>query len=305
MKQQNPNIFLIGLGAIGGAFAAQATDNGHHFSIICDEARKRRYEATPFVINGKDYHFNCVTEKGEQEVDLLLIAVKFHQLPNALEMVRPFVSDKTTIVSLLNGISSEEVVQEQLQTQNVLHAFVLGTDATKNGHQIDFNQNGKIVMGTPHKKREAILQSTVDCLRSVGIEVKVPKNIVEDMWWKLMVNAGMNQVSALHRIPYGVFTQNEDIEALIRMAMQEVITIAKAMHINLQEEAIEKVMELSKTWGPMGKTSMLQDIENERKTEVEIMGGEICRLGESLNIPTPINRFLYHSIRYIEATYLE
>ena len=304
MENKNPNIYLIGLGAIGCALAAQAQNNGCRISIICNENRKKRYKAEPFIINKQEYNFDYVTEKMNNEIDILLIGVKFHHLPLALEEVKPFVTENTTIISLLNGINSEEIIQSTLKNERIVHAFVVGTDSTKFGTKVNFTKNGKIVLGSPILEKEKMVKDAASCLQRAGLNVEISDRILRDMWWKLMVNVGINQIAALHKIPYGVFNKNEHIKEMTSMAMSEVVQIAQVLKIDLSKEDIDQVLILTEVWGEHSKASMLQDVENKRKTEVEMFAGEICRLGETNDVPTPINRFLFHAIKFIEKEYL-
>ena len=115
-----------------------------------------------------------------------------------------------------------------------------------------------------------------------------------------MINVGMNQASALMRAPYGVFQTSEDARALMRTLMQEVITLAQASDVNLAEADIEDWCAILQTLSPDGKTSMLQDIEAGRQTEVDVFGGKVVALGKALGITTPVNAALRHAIRVLE-----
>lgn len=292
-------IYLIGLGAIGCGIAKQVKDEGTNISIICNEERKKRYSANSFIINNEKYDFDYITTPENRKIDILLVSVKFNQLKKAIADFRPFIDKDTIIVSLLNGISSEEIIETELNNKNVLHAYVIDLDAKKYGNKVEFTNNGKIVLGTPHKEREHILKTAIDSLSETGLNIEKSDNILRDLWWKFMTNIGINQISALHQIPYGEF-QDENIRKITEMAMFEAINVANVLEIGLTKEDIEIVFRKSKTWSKKGKPSMLQDIENGRLTEVEALSGELCKLGKQYNIPTPINEFLLHSIRYLE-----
>jgi 2-dehydropantoate 2-reductase len=85
--------------------------------------------------------------------------------------------------------------------------------------------------------------------------------------------------------------------------MNEVLTIAKALNIDLRKEDIEEFVALMDHFSPFGKTSMLQDVEAKRKTEVDYFGGTVVELGKKLNIPTPVNHVLYCIIKSLEELY--
>ncbi len=301
MKKITNNIYLIGLGAIGGAFAAQAFDTGNVFSIICDEQRKKRYESNPHVINGNEYKFNYVTQNNDLvKPDIVLISVKYMQLYEAINLIDPFLSNETIIISLLNGIDSEQIISRELPSENIVHAFVKGTDALRINNKIDFTQKGKIVLGAISKKKEGILFHAKQKLESVGISIEIADNIERALWWKFMLNIGINQVSALIKAQLGQFHNDGHPTEMVKMAMNEVITVANYLGIDLNNNDIDLAFDLIKACAAKGKASMLQDIDACRQTEVDMFSGVLCRLSEENRLETPINKFLLHSIKSLE-----
>jgi 2-dehydropantoate 2-reductase len=114
-----------------------------------------------------------------------------------------------------------------------------------------------------------------------------------------MMNVGINQVSAVLRAPYGLFTAAGDARDLMSAASREVIAISRKLGINLSEEDIEKYVKVLETISPLGKTSMLQDVEAGRKTEVESFAGTVIKLGRQYGVETPVNGVLFKMIKAI------
>lgn len=237
--------------------------------------------------------------KGAKKIDLILVSVKTYQLNSAIPLLRSFIDEDTIIISLLNGISSEEILERELNTQNIIHAYTVGTDAKKYDHKVTFTNNGMIAIGTPYPERQSVLHKTIDILSHTGFTIKVSDDIIRDLWWKFMLNTGINHMAALLSIPYGEF-MNEHVQHLTKSAMMEAVTIANAQGIRLTEKDADDIFQASTKWGKLSKASMLQDIENGRTTEVEALSGELIKRGKRYNIPTPINEFLYHAVRYKE-----
>jgi len=116
-----------------------------------------------------------------------------------------------------------------------------------------------------------------------------------------MLNVGINQFSVVLRAPYGIFHRDQRARELMRMAMAEVVTIARAKNVPLTHDDLEAWFPVVEALSADGKTSMLQDIEAGRKTEVEMFAGRMVAMGEELGIPTPVNRTLLLVIQTIEA----
>lgn len=119
-----------------------------------------------------------------------------------------------------------------------------------------------------------------------------------------MMNVGINQTSAILKAPYGVFQKITEARELMESACREVLRVSEKAGISLSEEDIARYFEIIASLSPEGKTSMLQDVEAGRKTEVEIFAGTVIELGRRYGVETPINRVLFQMIRTLEQTYL-
>ncbi|TAL34040.1 MAG: 2-dehydropantoate 2-reductase [Spirochaetes bacterium] len=297
-------VYLSGLGAVGCVYASMIHDTGSaQLSVIADEDRISRYTRDRITINGKEYGFNFILPASDNPpADLILIAVKQHNLDESIRAIKNFIGTDTIILSLLNGISSEEIIGRAYGMDKILRAFVLGTDSLREGTRVSFTNSGKIVFGAdrligPNSK----IESVKDLFDRTGIAHTVPDDIVREQWWKFMMNVGINQVSAILRAPYGVFHSSAEAQELLRMASMEVLAIAHKKGVNLAAADIAKQLDILRTLSPQGKTSMLQDVEAGRKTEVEIFSGAVMALGRELGVPTPVNEILYKMIRTLEG----
>lgn len=297
MKQAN--VYLIGLGAIGATYASMAHDAGLHFSMICNPKRKQRYEKNGFTVNGKTYNFDYVTEPSGA-VDLIFVVVKDGQLAEAIEEIKPYVSADTTIFSLMNGITSERIIMEKLGTKNVINAFSMATDGVREGSDIHYTSKGKIVFGHLLPEQKAFAEKTEKILAQTGIPHERVDNIQYRQWWKFMTNIGINQVSTLLRCAYGAFQSETHAVAIARAAMREVLLISQKINIGLTEKDIDFTFEIMEKMGAEGKTSMLQDVEAGRTTEVDMFAGEVMRLGKEYGVQTPVNEMLFHAISYFD-----
>lgn len=115
-----------------------------------------------------------------------------------------------------------------------------------------------------------------------------------------MINVGINQASVVLSAPYGVFQTSKHAQQIMESAMREVMTVAESAGVNLVDKDIQDWYTYLKTFDPAGKTSMLQDIEAGRVTEVDIFAGKVIDLGKAYGIPTPVNETLFHAIKVLE-----
>lgn len=294
---------LIGLGALGILFGwpLQRGAAPGRFAVIADAGRIRRYQQTPTVFNGEVCRFDyCAPEQG-RPVDLVLVAVKATALPEAAEEIRRFVGPDTVIVSVLNGIASEEYL-ERLYPGRLLWSVALGMDATRTGRELVCKTKGCIQLGERDGSLTPRLQATAEHLAGCGIEVEVCTDILYKQWHKLMMNDGLNQASAVFDLTYGGLRQPGPAQDRMMQAMHEVVAVANREGVALPDDAPETwLREMMPRFDADAMPSMRQDVLARRPTEVEEFAGVIRRLGRRHSVPTPANDFFYERIRAMEA----
>lgn len=300
-------IGIVGLGAIGTVYGDMLQKTGKYdVKAIVDQNRKQRYETDGIYVNNEKVDFTYITPNELSErLDLIIITVKYGQLQEAISSIKNYVGEKTSILSLLNGITSEEEISEVYGKEKILYAICNGIDSTRDGNRIFCTNLGIISFG--EEKNEVLterVQQIKTCFEHAQIPVEVPKDMKRTLWYKFMINVGMNQASAVTRAPYKYFQQPGYARDLAQSAMREVISLAQVQNIDLTEEDMSNFFSavLSKV-SPAGKTSMLQDVEAKRETEVSMFSEKVIQYGEKHQIATPVNHTLYHIIRTIEEAY--
>jgi 2-dehydropantoate 2-reductase len=295
-------VILCGAGAVGGSYAErlQALDPAL-LTLVAGGERRRRLEAEGLTVNGRHVPVRCLSP-GEPAppADLLLLGVKQHHLAAAIEDCRGLVGPRTIVVSLLNGISSEAELAAAFGPEKVLPAFVIGNDVLREGTAVRFANIGRLVFGAtsndPADPRVVAVKALLD---RAGIPCVVPDDILHEQWFKFMLNVGVNQVSAVLRAPFGAFAGAE-IRELIRRAAAEVVAVSGPEGVALSPEDPDRIFPIMAGLDPAGRTSMLQDVEAGRKTEVEIFAGTVCALGRRHGVPTPVNDLLGLQIAALE-----
>lgn len=301
MLKEIKTVHIIGLGAIGATYGSLLYDyDNNSVNVVMDQQRLSKYEEG-IVINGKHYTFNLQAPKTEDsKAELIIIAVKGHNLNEAISTITPLVGKDTIILSLLNGITSEDILSQAFGKDKVLHGFCVGTDALRENGEVKFSNSGKIVFGEHYPEVEGKAAYVAEIFSKAGISYSIPDDIRKEMWWKFMMNVGINQTSAILRAPYGVYSTIPEAQKLLEAACREVIPIAEKEGICLSETDIDEFLKIFKTLSPSGKTSMFQDVEAGRKTEVESFALAVVDLGKKHGIPTPVNDILYLMIRVLE-----
>lgn len=299
-------VSIIGLGALGimyGKFLADKIGK-ESVRIIADQPRIRRYRSEGIFANGErcDFHYMDCEQKGDT-ADLLIFAVKFGGLDGAIESARNQVGEKTIIISVLNGVTSEEKIKAAFGADKVLYCVAQGMDAVKQGNQLTYGHMGWLSIGTANSDRTGKLKALAGFFDKIEMPYDLPEDIRQHMWSKLMINTGVNQTVTVFETNYGGVIRKGKARDTMIAAMHEVIQVAAKEGITLAEEELKHWLEINDKLNPEGMPSMRQDALAHRKTEVDLFAGTIIALGKKHHIPTPVNDFLYRRIREIEASY--
>lgn len=297
-------VAIVGLGAIGSIFAVKLSQYASDcVRVIVDHERKARYLNEGVRFNGQRYDFTYVTpDQPTNKVDLILVATKAQGLPDAIAALQPFVDENTLIIPLLNGITSPAAIAARYGQEKVLHAYFVGHGSTRIGNEITFDGVGRIIFGAAHNTpQDTRVQRVHRFFTEANIDHETPDDILFGMWCKFVLNVGVNQASAVLRASYGDIQRNAHIHEVVVDLMQEAITVAKAAGIQNTEHILPWCFEFIRNAPPPFKSSMLQDIEAGRKTEVDLFARTICDLGAQYGVDTPYNRLFHKLIRAIEA----
>lgn len=297
------SVSLIGLGAIGAAYGSRLQSLlGNSFFVVANEERIKKYENNPITVNGEQQLFNYIsTDVKVEPSDLVIFAVKNEHLSQAIKDAKYHIGPDTIILSLLNGISSEEEIAGVLHNEHILYSMCVEIDAVRDdSHAITFSSIGKICFGERDQSLSEDVLAVKDLFEKAEIPYEISDNIWHTIWWKFMFNVGINQTSAVLRAPYRYFQQISSLRQWMESAMYEVVAVSEKAGVILTDEDVKKFRPILDNLSPNGQTSMLQDIEAGRKTEVESFAGKVCELGKKYCVDTPINEQLYGMIKIIE-----
>lgn len=283
-------ISIIGIGAVGAIYAWRLSEylGYKNVRVVVNAERLERYQKEGIYLNGARVNFHYVLPDAPVEpADLIIFATKNHHLMDAIDDVSEHVGKQTMLLSLLNGIDSEQILTERFGAEHVLYGFTTALDSTRNKNRIDFSTEGIIFLGEKHNEMTARLSAVTDLFTQAKITYQVPENIERELWAKFMVNVSINTISAITRATYGDCASIEPIRNLIIDTQKEVIALAKAVGIEgLDESYIERYQKIFASLEYEGKTSMLQDIEAGRETENDWFCIRASQMAAELGIPT-------------------
>ena len=308
------NVAIVGFGSLGAMYAAcfGAAMGPERVFVVADAARTERYRAEAATFNGEPIRVTYLTyeEAAEraavQPFDVVLYAVKYGALPEAIEQSSPLVSLDTAVISVLNGITSEEVLAERFGWDRVLLCIAQQMDSRKVGAVVTAGCVGVMALGVRDPEdaaQRANLARVTEWLAAVEQPFIVPADIQHQLWGKLICNVGVNQACAVYDCCFnGIHVPGEAREAMIA-AMGEVAAVGRACGIALTDDDVAYWLDIIDHLNPAGMPSLRQDVLARRPTEVELFSGPINRLGAAHGIPTPQNERFYAAIKELESSF--
>lgn len=294
-------VILCGLGAIGTIYADKLEKfDAENFKVLVDEARIERYKTNPIKFNGRQLNFDYILPSQEGfKADLIILATKFAGLKDAIKNIKNFVKEDTVILSLLNGVTSEDIIADVYGKDKMIYSYFIGHSSVRCGNSVTHDDVNTIVFGAENNLSENVV-AVKNFFDKVGINYKIPDDIKRSMWLKFMLNVSANQPTAILRMTFGDMFENTHFMKFAENIMREVQSVAKAEGVLNTETMVDEALKHLKTMTPDGKTSMLQDVEAGRKTEVDMFAGTVIELGKKHGISTPYNKILREMIGIIE-----
>lgn len=291
------NIILIGAGAVGTLIANRMVKfPGISFYAAADEKRIRRYRQEGIFFNGEKLPLQFITPAEASAIptaDLIILAVKTIHLPDALKVAAPFTGKNTVFLPFLNGITAPELIADAFPENTVLSGFFLGHASVREKNSIRHDGTGTFFCGGEPSALKAVFQ----LFTAAKINTELPEDMAHAVWKKFILNVGINQVQAAYHADYGTVQNSPELLKICRQLMLEAISVAEAEGVAHTDKMLSPAMQVILSMPPDVKTSMLQDIQAQRATEVDAFAGTVCAKAAAYGIPTPVNQKILELIK--------
>ena len=218
MKIQS--VAILGAGAVGcyvlWGLADKAAANTLQLGIVAEGSRAERLRQNGCTINGQVYHPQVRTPQQAHGVDLLIVALKYGALPGALDSIRTIVSERTVVMSLMNGVDSEELIAAQVGAAHVLPALIkVASRRTEDGVRFDPETTIGIIYGELTAPFDSDRVQAVRALfADTGIHFRVTEHIREEIWSKFRLNVCNNLPQAILGAGVGCYSDSAHIKAI-------------------------------------------------------------------------------------------
>lgn len=277
-------------------------------AFILDDERFEKYQNKTFTCNGKKLDLNLKRSSDKEFFDLVIVAVKYNSLKSALATMQNCIGPDTIIISVMNGISSEQIIGERYGMDKMLITIAQEMDAMRQDSDLVYTKKGVLVIGKPKLDSSSSvadenLEAVKNYFEKIQLPFRIEENIMYRLWAKWMLNVGINQTCAVFDTNYRTATTPGKIMDTFVGAMKEVVELSRLEGINLADSEVDNYIRIIKTLAPDGYPSMAQDRKARRPSEVEMFAGTVIELASKHGLDVPVNKFLYNEMKKIESEY--
>lgn len=299
-------IAIIGTGGVGGYFGRRLANvekdvtfvaRGEHGKIL-----KERGLTVKSVVGDFSIRPVSVVESINQlnHPDLVLFTVKTYDTEKAAKELAKVVHAETIVITFQNGVENDFVIKNSLIIGNVYPGVCMVISARTSPGVIE--QTGglrRLIFGDRNNLDNYKLKEVEGLMKNALIDAIVSDDITVDLWKKFIFITAFSGMTALMRKPIGdVLGQSESLKQYEEV-VRESIAVAKALKVNLPEDIFEITMKTTRNTAPASKSSLLVDIENGRKNEIETLNGSLIKLAKNVKVNVPMNQKIYQAISAI------
>ncbi len=288
-------VALIGAGAVGAYFIDCLADVlGEDFCVVAEGSRAKRLKEKGLMINGHRRSLRVKTPEEARGCDLLLTAVKHSALDAVLPQIQTMVEEHTTVISLLNGIDSEERIASVIGSSHLLYA-VMKISSVRQGDAVVYDPERTIGVGFgekngAHTERVRAVEALFD---RTPLHYYVPEDTVAEIWSKYEWNVSHNLPQAVLGVGYQAYLDSEHVAFLRDALMTEVRNLADSYGIRYTSMQVPPQK-------PGARFSTLQDLDAKRHTEVDMFLGVLIKKSEEQGLQAPYASAVYHMIKALE-----
>ncbi|MET0152093.1 MAG: 2-dehydropantoate 2-reductase [Candidatus Binatia bacterium] len=301
---------IVGTGGVGGYYGAKLARAGHEVVFTArgrnlEEIRARglrleSFEGAIIVSPARTLE----TTRGVAAFELVLVCVKAQDTVGALEGLASAIGVDTLVVSLQNGVESEELIERVLGLEPLIRGLAyVGVELVAPG-VVHHSSGGTILIGERGDHPSPRLERLERLLREASIEVVVPQSMARAKWQKLAWNASFNVICALTGATIGGALADPESRSLVEAAMGEVEAVARAQAIEFEPGHIPNMLRYAERIGFV-RPSTLQDREKGKPLEHDALTGAVVRFGARLGVPTPVNHTLDALARLLSSALAE
>ncbi|MCJ7698322.1 MAG: 2-dehydropantoate 2-reductase [Thermoplasmata archaeon] len=289
-------IVIVGAGAIGSLFGALLAKN-NTVVLVGRAPHITAIQHNGLNINGKTHlHVKLSAVESVKDIsispNLILLTVKSYDTETAIKQTLPLIRDETVVVSLQNGLDNIEKIEHIVDKDRIFAGVTTHGAIFSNPGVIRHTGKGKTILGELDGTRSKRLENIVRLFNEAGIETQVSDDVVKEIWAKAIINSSINPLTAFFNCKNGYLLENPLLKKIVETISEESTNIAQAEGIKLTApDMIQRTKEVIEDTAS-NYSSMLQSVQQRKKTEIDSINGKLVTIGKQHRIDTPLNKIL-------------
>ena len=297
-------IAVIGVGAVGGYFGGRLAEAGHDVVFVARGRTLETLKSNGLRVESSLGDFSVGAPQvvsdpaGLEPMDVVLVAVKAHQVRDAAGMAGLLAGPSTTIIPLQNGVEAPAILGEVLGDDRVLGGLCkIFSTAAGPGHIRHVGFEPAILfgeLGRPNSERVARIREAFETAK--GMKVITPDDVEIALWEKCLFVAPLGAIGAMTRQPAGVIRGVAETRRTLQAAMEEFAAVARGRGVGVPADAVGRSLKLVDGLPPEATASMQRDIAEGRPSELEYQVGTVVRYGRECGVPIPVTETIYGAL---------
>ncbi|OGM05239.1 hypothetical protein A2715_04775 [Candidatus Woesebacteria bacterium RIFCSPHIGHO2_01_FULL_39_32] len=300
-------IYIVGTGGVGGYLGGLLAKSEKDVTFV---ARGDHYKAIKNkglrIESIRDGNFHIKPAKVFSEIsqiknpDLIIFTVKTYDTDLVSRELSKVVTSKTSVITFQNGIENDKMIKKFVKKGKVYPgvAYIV-SKKIESGFVRQTGGLCKFIFGDRENPSNKVLKEIEEIMKDSGIDATFSEDIESHLWKKYIFINAMTGLTALSRTKVGTVVSDPFLRKLYERCLKECVKVAKAEKVNLPYDIFNSIIKISEDTSKEAKFSMLVDIENGRKTEIEALNGTLVRLAKKHKIDVPINETIYGALRVL------
>jgi 2-dehydropantoate 2-reductase len=297
-------IVMMATGGVGGYYEARLAAGGHDVYFIARGAHLAalRTNGLKLISANGDLHLRSVHATDEPATvgtaDIVIFAVKQYDTETAAKLVLPVIGDETAVISIQNGMDPRERLKSIVGREHVMGGttYITGAKVISPGAITHTGTIARLVFGEYDGSVSMRGERFLDACKTAGIDAVFSADISKEMWAKFALLSAFSGVSSMLRKAAGPIMGDPDTRKLLKDAIAETVAVAKAKGIDLGDDYVAKHGDFYGSIPTDTKSSMLMDLENGRRIELNWLSGAVAQFGDELGVPTPTHHAIYGAL---------
>lgn len=305
------NIVIVGGGAIGrlfGSFLARGENEITLLDVDNEVVNAMQDDGIGVMASGSDdpdmvtpVPVTAITDaKLVVQCDLVLLMVKSFATRMATQSIAHLINDDCPLLCVQTGLGNIEVMEQVVPRKHIIAGFTFMSGTALGGSKVRFGREGKTYIGELDGQISERVQNIANVFEASGITTQVSSRIMGRLWCKVIVYSAINPLSSILKVPNGCLTGKMESITLMKRLLDEGKAVADAVGIDLVYTDLYELLFDACQRSANNLSSMLQDILNDRQTEIEAQNGAICGYAAEYGVPVPTHQAMVELVKLLE-----